>query len=412
MKYGLIGETLTHSFSKVVHPLLADYAYDLYELTPDQLGDFLTARDFCGVNVTIPYKQAVIPYLDEIDPNAAAIGAVNTIVNRDGKLVGYNTDFDGMAYLCRHIGVSLRRAKVLILGSGGTSKTALALAAAQGAKEIHRVSRRAQDGCITYADAMAHHTDTDIIINTTPCGMFPHADEQPLDLTPFTQLQGVIDAVYNPLRTRLVQQAQALDIKAAGGLYMLVAQAAVASQHFTGKSIDERTIARVYRTLRNQKRNCVLIGMPSCGKSTLGKRLAARLGMNFVDTDSLIRERTGKSIPALFDEVGEQGFRDIEAAIIQDCESLEHTVIATGGGAILREQNRTHLRANGLVMFLDRPLDQLITTADRPLSGTADKLRQRYEERYDIYCATADVTIACEQNIEANLRQLEKRFLK
>ncbi len=412
MEYGLIGETLTHSFSKTVHPLLADYSYELCELTPDRLGDFLAARDFRGINVTIPYKQAVIPYLDEIDPTAAAIGAVNTIVNRDGRLVGYNTDVDGLAHLCRYTGVSLQDKKVLILGSGGTSKTALALATAQGARTVHRVSRRAQDGCITYAAAGAGHTDAEVIINTTPCGMFPHTDEQPLDLAPFTQLTGVIDAVYNPLRTRLVQQAQARSIKASGGLYMLVAQAAIAAQHFTGRTIDERTIARVYRTIRNQKRNCVLIGMPSCGKSTLGRHLATRLGMAFVDTDDLIRARAGKSIPAIFDEVGEQGFRDIETAVIRDIEALEHTVIATGGGAILRAQNRASLRANGQVLFLDRPLDQLITTADRPLSGTADKLRQRYDERYDIYCATADATVDCVPNIEANLRQLEERLLK
>ncbi len=412
MDYGCIGEKLSHSFSKDIHANLADYTYELKELSPDEVGAFLTARDFRAINVTIPYKQTVIPYLDEIDPTAAAIGAVNTIVHRDGKLCGYNTDFAGMEKLCGRVGVTLKDKKVLILGSGGTSKTAYALATAHGAREVYRVSRRAQESCITYTDALATHTDADIIINTTPCGMFPQPDAQPLDLSAFPSLSGVIDAIYNPLRSRLVQQAHTRGIKASGGLYMLVAQAAVAVEHFTGTAIDDTRIERVYRTVRNQKRNYVLIGMPSCGKSTLGKRLANRLNMAFIDTDDLIRARTGKSIPAIFDEVGEEGFRDIESAVIRDLESTQHTVIATGGGAILREENRTALRANGMLLFLDRPLEALITTADRPLSGTADKLRQRYHERYSLYCATADDTVDCVPNIEANLRQMEERFLK
>ncbi len=412
MDYGLIGEKLTHSFSKDIHAALADYTYELKELSPDELSGFMTARTFRAINVTIPYKQAVIPYLDGIDPTAAAIGAVNTVVNRGGRLIGYNTDFAGMQRLCRHVGLSLNGKKVLSLGSGGTSKTAAALARAEGARAIHRVSRRAQEGCITYADALAAHTDADIIINTTPCGMYPQTDAQPIDLAAFAQLEGVVDAIYNPLRSRLVQQAQARGIKASGGLYMLVAQAAVAVEHFTGSVIDDDAIARVHRAIRNDKRNCVLIGMPSCGKSTLGKRLAARLGMDFIDTDDLIRARAGKSIPAIFDEMGEAGFRAIEAAVIRDIENVQRTVIATGGGAVLRAENRAALRANGKLLFLDRPLEALMTTADRPLSGTADKLKQRYAERYGLYCATADERIDCVQNIEANLRRMEERFLK
>ncbi len=412
MNYGCIGEKLSHSFSKDIHAQLADYSYELTELTPDAIGKFLTARDFRAINVTIPYKETVIPYLDHIDPTAAAIGAVNTVVNRDGKLYGYNTDFAGMEKLCRRVGITLTGKKVLILGSGGTSKTAYALAAVHKARQIHRVSRRAQEGCITYDEALTCHTDAEVIINATPCGMFPQPNAQPIDPAAFPHLSGVVDAIYNPLRSHLVQQAQARGIKASGGLYMLVAQAAVAVEHFTGKAVDDATIERVYRTVRNNKRNCVLIGMPSCGKSTLGKRLAARLGMDFIDTDSLIRTRIGKSIPAIFDEIGEAGFRDIEAAVIRDLENTQNSVIATGGGAILREENRIALRSNGFLLFLDRPLEALVSTADRPLSGTADKLQQRYTERYGIYCATADDTVSCVQNIEANLRQIEKRFLK
>ncbi len=412
MDYGCIGEKLSHSFSKDIHAALADYTYELKELAPDEVGAFMTARDFRAINVTIPYKQTVIPYLDEIDPTAAAIGAVNTVVNRDGRLFGYNTDFSGMERLCRRIGITLAGKKVLILGSGGTSKTALALATAHGAREVYRVSRRAQDGCITYDEALAAHTDAAVIINTTPCGMFPQSDAQPIDLAAFPHLDGVVDAIYNPLRSRLVQQAAARGIKAGGGLYMLVAQAAVAVEHFTDNAVSDKTIDDVYRCIRDKKRNCVLVGMPSCGKSTLGKLLAERLGMDFVDTDDLIRERTGKTIPAIFDEVGEAGFRDIEAAVIRDIETVHHTVIATGGGAILREDNVAALRANGKILFLDRPLDALMTTADRPLSGTADKLRRRYEERYDIYCRVADERIPCVPDKAANVREMEARFLK
>ncbi len=411
MDYGCIGEKLSHSFSKDIHAALADYTYELKELAPEAVAAFMTARDFRAINVTIPYKQTVIPYLDEIDSTAAAIGAVNTVVNRNGRLYGYNTDLTGMERLCHRADISLADKKVLILGSGGTSKTAYTLAATHGAREVHRVSRRTQDGCITYNEAVTVHADADVLINTTPCGMYPQTTAQPIDLAALTKLIGVVDAIYNPLRSRLVQQAQAHGIRASGGLYMLVAQAAVAVEHFTGTAVHDETINEVYRSIRNNKRNCVLVGMPSCGKSTLGKLLADKLGMDFVDTDDLIRARAGKSIPAIFAEVGEKGFRDMETAVIRDIENVQHTVIATGGGAILREENVAALRANGKILFLDRPLDELITTPDRPLSGNADSLRRRYEERYAVYCRVADDTIACVPDKAANVREMEARFL-
>lgn len=411
MQYGCIGEKLSHSFSKEIHACLADYDYELKEIPQNELAAFMTERPFKAINVTIPYKQDVISHLDEIQPIAAEIGAVNTIVNRDGKLFGYNTDFAGMTALCRSATIDLAGKKVLILGSGGTSKTALAVARSMDASEIHRVSRTAQDNCITYEQALTYHTDADIIINTTPCGMYPNTDAQPIDLSHFPRLSGVVDAIYNPLRSRLILQAEERNIPNAGGLYMLVTQAAVAAEYFINTTISQEKTESVYRKILTSKQNLVLIGMPGCGKSTLGRIFAHRHDMDFIDTDDLIRERTGCSIPDIFAAQGESGFREIEAAVIRSLENKQHTVIATGGGAILRAENLTALRANGHVCFLDRPLEALVTGDDRPLSANAELLQQRYAERYDLYRAAADSKIDCVPDIDENIRAMEEGFL-
>ena len=277
MEYGLIGEKLPHSFSKEIHEKLAGYDYQLKELTPAQLPGFLKERAFKGINVTIPYKQTVIPYLDEIDPKAAAIGAVNTIVNRDGRLYGYNTDYDGMVALIRHAGLSLEGKTVLILGTGGTSKTAMAVAADLGAASVQRVSRTGKEGAISYEEAQ--RLPVQILINTTPSGMYPHPDGQPMDLSRFGWLEGVLDAVYNPLRTRLVLQARDNRARGQSGLYMLVSQAAAACELFLGKPLPEGTLDRVYRTIHGEKQNIVLTGMPGSGKSTVGRELGVLLGV-------------------------------------------------------------------------------------------------------------------------------------
>ena len=412
MEYGCIGEKLSHSFSKDIHACLADYDYAIREIPREDLAAFMTAHNFKAINVTIPYKRDVMPYLDEIDPIAAAIGAVNTIVNRGGKLVGYNTDFAGMRKLLQRAGIRLAGKKVLVLGSGGTSKTAVAVANALGAREVLRVSRSAKDDCISYEDALANHADAEVILNTTPSGMYPELNAQPIDLAQFPHLVGVADAIYNPLRSRLVRQAQSRGIPATGGLYMLVAQAAVAVEHFLDTAVEDEKIEKVYRKILNDKQNLVLIGMPGCGKTTLGKQLAAKCGMHFIDTDDLIREQTGTDIPTIFADRGEAGFRDVESAVIRSLESVQNTVIATGGGAILREENVNVLRANGRLCFLDRPLEALVTTADRPLSSDREKLRQRYNERYDLYRAAADYTVDCVSNMEHNIRLMEEGFTK
>ena len=335
MEYGLIGEKLGHSFSREIHQRLGGYDYRLQELTPAQLPAFLEKRDFRGVNVTIPYKQTVIPLLDEVDPKAAAIGAVNTIVNRRGRLYGYNTDYDGMAALARHAGLTLKNKNVLILGTGGTSRTAMTVAADLGAAEIRRVSRTGQGDAITYEQAA--DLPVQVLINTTPCGMYPGCDGQPMDLSRFGWLEGVLDAVYNPLRTRLVLQARDNGARGQGGLYMLVAQAAAACRLFLDRPLPDGALDSVYRAIHGQKQNIVLTGMPGSGKSTVGRVLARQLDRELVDTDTEIIRVAKKPIPEIFAQRGERGFRDLESQVIQEVSRRTGLVIATGGGAILRE---------------------------------------------------------------------------
>lgn len=408
MEYGLIGEHLPHSFSKEIHGRLASYTYELCELTPAEVGPFLKRAAFSAINVTIPYKETVMPYLSEIHEAARLIGAVNTVVKKDDRLIGYNTDFFGLSALLRHIGIELRGRKVLILGTGGTARTARAVAAVEGASTVLTVSRHSTEDTVSYADATALHRDADVIINTTPCGMFPYPDGGegiagcPIDISCFPRLSGVVDAVYNPLRTNLVQEARARGIAAEGGLYMLVAQAAVASRIFLGEEPEAivgdpgvtALTERVFREIAAEKENIVLTGMPSSGKSTVGRLLAEQLGRPFFDTDEEIIKRAGKDIPRLFAERGEAAFRELEREVIRDIAGRETgAVIATGGGAILTKENVRALSRTGRIYFLDRPYELLIPTDDRPLSATAEALRMRYVERYPKYLATSDVTV-------------------
>ena len=409
MTYGCIAEHLSHSFSALIHARLADYTYELCELTPCEVGSFLRQRAFRAINVTIPYKQTVIPFLDEIDDVARRIGAVNTIVNRDGRLYGYNTDFAGMCALIERMGLTLRGKKVAILGTGGTSRTARAVAVHLGAAQILTVSRRAGEGVIDYATLVAEHTDVEILINTTPVGMYPNIDAAPVEPELFTNLSGVVDAVYNPLSTVLVSRARAMGVPAEGGLYMLVAQAAFAVEHFLGTVVPRERIDGVYRDILRQKRNIVLVGMPGCGKSTLGRMLAERLDMEFIDSDEVIVRRDGRPIPEIFASEGESVFRDLEsAAIREEIAPRGGCVVATGGGAVLRGENVSRLKQNGILIFLDRPLDQIAATGDRPLSRDRGMLEERYRERYPIYCACADVILPIGSDATANVEKILK----
>lgn len=417
MTYGLIGEHLPHSYSKEIHNKLASYAYDLVELTHEELDGFMRARDFRAINVTIPYKQDVIPYLESIDEHAKMIGAVNTIVNRGGKLYGYNTDFFGMKMLIDSIPLDLCGAKVLILGTGGTSKTAFAVATAMGAREIVTVSRRTTERTVSYEDACLRHTDADVIINTTPCGMFPYPDGNeeragtPIDISFFPALRGVVDAIYNPLRPNLILDARERGIPAEGGLLMLVAQAIRAVEIFLDTALDYSVAAGIVNDIRAQKENIILTGMPGSGKSTVGVALAEATGRPFFDSDAEIARHAGKTIPEIFAEVGESGFRDMETEVIKQL-AANHVgcVISTGGGAILRDENVRALRRNGRVYFLDRPLEQLLPTPDRPLSSDNEALRRRHNERYERYCSTCDVRIPNGGTPESAIDAIKKEF--
>ncbi len=405
MEYGLIGRVLGHSYSKEIHEQIADYQYELKELEPSELDGFLSKRDFKAINVTIPYKQDVIPFLDFVDERAEKIGAVNTIVNRAGKLHGYNTDFDGMLALIRKIGIEAKGKKALILGTGGTAKTAHAVLEFLDAAEILHVSRKLSDIKIswmeekglpvpvTYQEAESLHSDAEIIINTTPSGMYPEVTQKPIDLSRFPELEGVLDVIYNPLRTNLVLDAEELDIPAEGGLYMLAAQAVYACGHFLNREISTEEIDKAYQSVLNQKRNTVLCGMPSCGKTTIGNLLQERLQMPLIDTDVKIVERIGMEIAEYAALCGETAFRDVESSIVQEAASVGGSIIATGGGVVLREGNVRALKRNGVLVFIDRPLELLQATADRPFSADPEALKKRYEERYDIYCYTADYRV-------------------
>ncbi len=409
MQYGLIGEKLPHSFSKEIHQRLAGYDYQLKELTPAQLPGFLKKRDFLGINVTIPYKQAVMPYLDELDPKARAIGAVNTIVNRNGRLCGYNTDYSGMKALVRHAGLNLEGKSVLILGTGGTSKTALAVARDLGAADVKRVSRVPQGEAISYEEAA--RLPVQILINTTPMGMYPHPDKQAMDLSRFGWLEGVLDAVYNPLRTRLVLQARDNGARAQSGLYMLVAQAAYAAELFLNEHLPEDALPRVYRAIHGEKQNIVLTGMPGSGKSTVGRMLAEAMGRELVDTDTEIIRLVKKPIPDIFAQRGESGFRELESQVIEQVAKRTGVVIATGGGVILREENVRRLRQNGRIYFLDRPVDAILPSDDRPLSRDREALQRRFAERYPRYIATADTGIPVRGTPEEAAALIREEFL-
>ncbi len=410
MQYGCIAEHLGHSFSARIHRELGDYPYELCELAPDTLGAFMNAHDFCGINVTIPYKEAVIPYLHALDAGAEAIGAVNTVVNRAGKLYGYNTDFYGLSALIARIGLDLCGKKVAILGTGGTSRTAAAVARAAKAKTVLRVSRQTKAGTCTYEELCRDHADTEILINTTPVGMYPRLEGTPVALSHFPQLAGVVDAVYNPLRSKLILEAKKRGIPAEGGLYMLVAQAVRASELFFDKAYPADTVTRVFETLQREMQSIVLVGMPASGKSTVGAHLARSMGRSFLDIDAMIVERAGKSIPAIFSEEGEMAFRDLESAVIRETIAPgTGLVIATGGGAILREENVEALRQNGRLYFLDRPLEALLPTEDRPLASSAEAIRALYAVREPIYRACADACIPGAGSVEevANLIEQE-----
>ena len=412
MEYGLIGERLGHSFSKDVHSMLADYEYEIKEIPRDELDAFMRSADFSAINVTIPYKEQVIPYLSYISDEARLIGSVNTIVNRGGKLYGYNTDFFGMTSLIDKLGITLKGKKTVILGTGGTSKTAFAVAKSLGADPIVTVSRVKKDGAVDYEELLKNHTDARVIINTTPVGMYPDNFSSPVNISHFKELEGVIDAIYNPIRTRLVSDALERGVKAEGGLYMLVAQAVYASEIFFNTKYPEEKLKSIFNGIIRSKENIVLIGMPASGKTTVANLLADALERNAFDTDKMIVDACGKGIPEIFASEGEAIFREYESEQINKVSVENNAVIATGGGAILKSENVKALKQNGILFFLDRPYEKLVPTSDRPLASDTEAIKKRYEERYEIYVSSADVVIDADDTPTNIVKKIIGEFYK
>jgi len=407
MEYGLIGEKLGHSYSQMIHARLADYRYELKEVAPERLDAFIEARDFRGLNVTIPYKQAVMKHCAELSPEAMEVGSVNTLIVRpDGSLYGHNTDIDGFIYMLRRGGIDPAGAKAVILGSGGTSLTARAALTRLGAREIVTVSRK---GPVDYAALYAEHADAEILVNATPVGMYPKNGASPVELDRLPKVRGVADVIYNPEKTALILAAQAKGIPAVSGLSMLVAQAREAAELFAGHAIPAGRVEDIVSEIGAQTLNLILVGMPGCGKSTLGQAVAAALQREFVDCDAEIVRRAGKSIPEIFAQDGEGAFRALESSVLADVCRGHGLVISTGGGAVLRAENRDAMRQNGRVCLIRRAL-ALLPRDGRPLSASEDAVARLWEARRAAYETAADFPVENDGTVEEAAEKIREGF--
>lgn len=402
MKCGLLGERLVHSYSPEIHRLLGDYSYELLEKKPSEVEAFLRHGDFSGLNVTIPYKKTVIPYLDELTETAQKLLAVNTIIRRrDGTLLGHNTDYFGFSSMVEGSGLSVKGKKALVLGSGGASATAVAVLTEMGAQVVV-ISRQGNNN---YHN-LFQHCDAKIIVNATPVGMYPSCGVSPVDLALFPQLEGVLDMIYNPASTKLLLDARSRGLVAINGLWMLVAQAKESAVFFTGTPIAEEKIEEVYRSISRRMENIVLIGMPGCGKSTIGALLSEKLGRKFVDTDLEIQKIANKSIPEIFAQDGEAVFRQLESDVLQHFGKESSLVIATGGGSVVRPENHIYLRQNSRIFYLQRDLSKLPTDG-RPLSVDLEFL---FSSRSALYESLADQIVDNNGSIENTLIQIRKEY--
>ena len=401
MVYGLLGRTLRHSYSPQIHALLGDYEYRLFEVEPQDLEAFLKKREFGGINVTIPYKKDVLPYLSGISDNAKRIGAVNTIiVKEDGGLYGDNTDYDGFLCLVQKSGFQVKGKKALVLGTGGASLPISAVLSDLGAREVVFISRSGENN---YQN-LSRHADADFIVNTTPVGMYPNNLKAPLSLSEFPNLSGVLDIVYNPQKTKLILDAERLGIPAYSGLLMLVAQGKRAAELFLGHDIPDSETDRIFKKLSTEMQNIVLVGMPGCGKTTVGKALAEQLNRPFFDADEEILKRTGKSAEAWIEACGEAVFRQKETEVLESLCKQSGTVIATGGGAVTVPENADILQQNSIVFFINRDVSAL-PVEGRPLSK-ATALSEMYEVRLPLYRSVCDKEIAADGSVQAVVRRI------
>lgn len=434
-KYGLIGKTLVHSYSKEIHEALGRYQYQLFSLAEDEMPDFINARDFRGLNVTIPYKKDVIPLCDEVTDLARGIGAVNTlfwknasgtgssesISQEDKILVGHNTDYEGFLYAASRAGIDFEGKGVLILGTGGTSLMARRAAADQNAAKIYIASRHPETdppsgseiqdagilSTVSYDQLPEIADSIDVIVNTTPVGTFPNNMQQVIRLKDFPGCQAVIDVIYNPFKTALLLEAEKLGLKYTNGLPMLVAQATAAAGYFLGTpGAFQKENQRIIKSMKQQMGNIVLIGMPGTGKSLIGKFLAELTGKTLQDTDAKIEEEAKMTIPEIFEKEGEAGFRDREAAICKKLGKERNLIIATGGGAILRPENVDALRQNGTLVHITRSIDKL-PTRGRPLSKNIETLKKMEAQRMPLYKSAADITFR--NNYTCSRKKLRQR---
>lgn len=429
MKYGLIGKKLGHSYSKEIHERIFGEPYELCELSEEELETFLRKKAFRGINVTIPYKEKVIPFLDECDETARRIGAVNTIVRRDGKLIGYNTDYLGFRKLLEKHTDAVSDDVILILGgTSGTAKTVSYVLREMGAMKIYLVTRNKENAEEKYPESSesfisyeeAKGMDATVIINTTPVGMYPDTEEVPMEISGFSNLRLVLDVIYNPLRTKLVSHTLELGIDAEGGFRMLFEQALEAGKIFRNGGMENgenpicEPVEKIYFRLLKEKENIVLIGMPGSGKSTIGKILSEKLHRELTDTDAVISEKAQKTIKEIFEENGEQEFRKMESDVISEImKTKKGAVIATGGGSILDAKNRDRIRSNSRIYYLNRDIKKLAATEDRPLASTFEDIQRLYEERRALYTKLADVIIdgdaGAEDVAEDIIRDFENR---
>lgn len=387
MKCGLLGRKLGHSYSPQIHASMCSYSYDLFEKEPEELESFLRSGEIHGLNVTIPYKKQVIPFCQDLSPRAKKLGAVNTIVRReDGSLIGHNTDYFGFETMLSSTGLSVSGKKVLVLGSGGASATAVAVLKDHGANVVV-ISRTGENN---YQNLYLHK-DCSVVVNTTPVGMYPNVSDAPIDLTIFDHLTGVLDVIYNPARTSLLLQAEKMGLKTANGLLMLVAQAKESAEWFSGHSLDDSLISTVYRSLKKQMENIILIGMPGCGKSTVGQKLAEKTHLKFVDADAEFTDRYGVSPAEVILQDGEDSFRKMETTVLESLGKESGLVIATGGGCVTRKENYDHLHRNGMIYYLQRDIS-LLPTKGRPLSQQ-NSLEEMFHIRHPLYLSFADQCI-------------------
>lgn len=389
MRYGLVGRKLPHSFSPEIHRAFGcPEDYGLFELEPDELEGFMKRREFLGINVTVPYKRDVMQFVDVISPEAGEIGSVNTVVNRNGSLFAYNTDYYGFTFLLDRSGITLSGKKVLVLGSGGASLTVRAAAKSLGASEIVTISRSGPDNY----ENLSRHYDAEVIVNTTPVGTFPACPAAPLSLSPFKKLCGVVDLIYNPARTALLMQAEKLGIPHTGGLIMLSAQAKRAEELFFDKKIPDSDAVRVADEIYMDSQNLILIGMPGTGKTTAGKNLSKLTGRPLYDTDALIEEKAGVTIPSLLAEKGEAELRRLETEVISEVGKLSGAIIVCGGGAVTQERNYPYLHQNGRIIQVFRDVSSL-SVKNRPLSKDTETVKKMYEIRKPMYEAFRDALV-------------------